>query len=68
MWAWIFGGIAVAGLIMLVMYGIWLWHKVSDLMFELKRLGKQAEEITALLGQIELDKLSSPAATPARVN
>ncbi len=61
MWALIFGGIALAGLIMLVMYGIWLWHKASDLMFELRRLGDQAEELGALLEKLEFDKLERPA-------
>lgn len=68
MWALIFGGIAVGGVIMLVMYGIWLWHKASDLMFELKRLGAQADELTSLMGQIEVGKLSAPASLPARVD
>lgn len=68
MWALIFGGIAVAGLVMLVMYGIWLWHKVSDMMFELKRLGDQAEEIGRLIEQIEFDKLSAPSTALARVH
>ncbi|WP_028709346.1 hypothetical protein [Propionicicella superfundia] len=62
MWALIFGGIAVAGVIMLVMYGIWLWHKASDLMFELQRLGVQAEELSTLLEQIEFDRLERPEA------
>jgi hypothetical protein len=62
MWAWIFGGIAVAGIVMLVMYAIWLWHKASDLMSEVEWLGSQAEEIATLLGQIEFDRLDRPAA------
>jgi hypothetical protein len=60
MWAWIFGGIALAGLVMLVMYGVWLWHKASDLWFELQRLGTQATELGDLVQQLELDKLEHP--------
>lgn len=60
MWAWIFGGIALAGLVMLVMYGVWLWHKASDLWFELQRLGTQAAELGDLVQQLELDKLEHP--------
>lgn len=59
MWALIFGGIALGGVIMLVMYAVWLWHKASDLMFELARLGNQAEELGELLGKLEFDKLES---------
>ncbi len=61
-WAWIFTGIALGGIIMLVSYAIWLWHKASDLMFELRRLGAQSEEIARLLGQIEFDRLDRASA------
>ena len=52
-WVLIFGGIALAGLIMTVSYGIWLWHKASDLFSELEMLGTRAGELADLLAQIQ---------------
>ncbi|HSK33510.1 MAG TPA: hypothetical protein VK903_08500 [Propionicimonas sp.] len=51
-WVWVFGGIALAGLVMVASYGVWLWHKASDLFSELEMLGKRAEELAALLEQV----------------
>ncbi len=51
-WVWVFGGIALAGLVMVGSYGVWLWHKASDLFSELEMLGKRAEELAALLEQV----------------
>ena len=51
-WVLVFGGIALGGLIMLVSYAIWLWHKASDLFSELEMLGTRAEELAHLLEQI----------------
>lgn len=66
MWAWVLGGAAVGGLIMLVMYAVWLWHKASDVWFELQRLGAQAEEMGELLSHLEFDKLDQPHDTAER--
>lgn len=52
-WVLVFGGIALAGLVMVASYGVWLWHKASDLFSELEMLGKRAEELAALLEQIK---------------
>lgn len=52
-WVLIFGGIAVGGLIMLVSYAVWLWHKASDLFSELEMLGQRGEELSDLLSQIQ---------------
>ena len=52
-WVLVFGGIALGGLIMLVSYAVWLWHKASDLFSELEMLGKRADELATLLAQIE---------------
>ena len=52
-WVWVFGGIALAGLVMVASYGVWLWHKASDLFSELEMLGKRAEELAALLEQVK---------------
>jgi hypothetical protein len=51
-WVWVFGGIALGGLVMVASYGVWLWHKASDLFSELEMLGKRAEELAALLEQV----------------
>lgn len=52
-WVLVFGLIALAGLIMLVSYAVWLAHKASDLFSELEMLGRRAEELADLLSQIE---------------
>lgn len=64
-WAWIFVGIALGGIVMLVSYAIWLWHKASDLMFEMNRLTEQAEEMATLLSQIDFDRLGQASANRA---
>jgi hypothetical protein len=52
-WVLVFGGIALAGLVMVASYAVWLWHKASDLFFELEMLGRRAGELAALLEQIK---------------
>ncbi len=52
-WVLIFGLIALGGLITLISYAVWLWHKASDLFSELEMLGKRAEELADLLNQIQ---------------
>ena len=52
-WVLVFGGIALAGLVMVASYGVWLWHKASDLFSELEMLGTRAEELVALLAQVK---------------
>ena len=51
-WVLVFGGIALAGLVMVASYGVWLWHKASDLFSEFEMLGTRAEELAALLEQV----------------
>ncbi|GAA0339953.1 MAG: hypothetical protein KDB51_13430 [Propionibacteriaceae bacterium] len=53
-WVLIFGGIALAGLITVASYAVWLAHKASDLFSELQMLGKRAEELAALVSQVQL--------------
>lgn len=52
-WVLVFGLIALGGLIMVISYAVWLWHKLSDLFSELEMLGKRAEELGALLARID---------------
>jgi hypothetical protein len=59
-WVLVFGGIALAGLIMVASYGVWLWHKASDLFSELEMLGTRAEELAELLGRIKPELPARP--------
>lgn len=59
-WILLFGLIALGGLIMVVSYGIWLWHKASDLFSELEMLGKRGEELAELLGRIHPELPARP--------
>jgi hypothetical protein len=52
-WVLVFGGIALAGLVMVASYGVWLAHLASDVFSELEMLGKRAEELAALLEQVK---------------
>ena len=52
-WVLLFALIALGGLIMVISYAIWLWHKASDLFSEIEMLGTRAEELAALLGQVQ---------------
>ncbi|MBK8446446.1 MAG: hypothetical protein IPL41_07125 [Micropruina sp.] len=54
MWVLIFAGIALAGLITVVSYGVWLAHKASDVFSELEMLGKRAEELADLVSKVQL--------------
>ena len=54
-WILLFGLIALGGLIMVVSYGIWLWHKASDLFSELEMLGERATELADILGRLQPD-------------
>ena len=46
--------IGVLGLVSLVFWAVWLWHKVSDLFSEVKMVGRHASELIDLVGQVEL--------------
>ncbi|MCA0251395.1 MAG: hypothetical protein LCH76_03700 [Actinobacteria bacterium] len=59
-WVFVFVGIALGGLIMLISYAVWLAHKASDLFSEIEMLGTRATELGDLLEQLEL-----PSATGA---
>jgi hypothetical protein len=58
-WVYVFGGIAVAGLIMVVAYAIWLAHKASDVLAELKVLGQRTGRFAELAGQINVPELGT---------
>ena len=54
MWVLVFGGIALAGLVMLISYGVWLAHKAADVMGEMGVLADRAGQLVDLLAQIEI--------------
>ena len=53
LWVWVFVGIAVVGLAMLVGFAFWLAHRVADLLSEVGVLADRASELGELLGQIQ---------------
>ena len=61
LWVFVFGGIAVAGLVMVICYAVWLAHKTADVMSELAVLGERTGRIADLLSQIQLPDPSMPA-------
>ena len=66
-WVFVFGGIALAGLIMLVGYAIWLAHKASDVFGELKVLGKRSEQLLEIASRIQIpESAASVSGPPAR--
>jgi len=56
-WVLIFGGIALAGLIMVISYAVWLFHKASDVMSEIRVLLNRGEQLGAILGEIEVPQI-----------
>ena len=52
-WILLFGLIALGGLVMVVSYGVWLWHKASDLFSEMEMLGERATELADILGRLQ---------------
>jgi hypothetical protein len=52
-WVAVFGGIALAGLIMVISYAVWLAHKAADVISEVAVLADRAEQLADLLSQIQ---------------
>ena len=59
-WVFVFGGIALVGLIMLVAYGVWLAHKAADVMSEVVVLTDLSDQLADLLGQIRPPETARP--------
>ena len=53
LWVVVFAAIALAGLVMVVCYGVWLVHKGSDLMSEVTVVAQRAAQLADLIGQIK---------------
>ena len=52
-WVFVFGGIALAGLIMLIAYAVWLAHKTADVLSEVRVLLDRTDQFFTLVGQIQ---------------
>ena len=53
-WVIVFLGIALAGLVMVICYAVWLAHKASDVWSEVSMLTDRADELAQLVGQIRV--------------
>jgi hypothetical protein len=62
-WVFVFSGIALLGLAMLIGYAVWLAHKTADVFSELSMLGDRAGELLALAAQVGVPE---PAGRPIR--
>lgn len=62
-WPWIFIGIAVGGLVMLVCFAVWLAHKASDLFAELRVVAERAGQGAELLSHIRIPDGNEQALT-----
>jgi hypothetical protein len=65
-WVFVFGGIALAGLVMLVCYAIWLIHKTSDVMSEVRVLLNRGDQLAAIVGEIEVSQRTRFAETDSQ--
>lgn len=55
-WVIVFACIAVAGMVMVISYGVWLFHKAADLMSEVRVLVGQLGELSELASQVEIPR------------
>ena len=53
-WVIVFVGIALAGLVMLICYAVWLAHKAADVWSEVDMLAVRATEFADLVGRIQV--------------
>ena len=59
-WVLVFGGIALAGLVMVVCYAVWLAHKTADVLGEVALLGEQAGQLADLLAEVGAPRPAEP--------
>jgi len=60
-WVLLFGGIALAWLVLLAGLGWWLWRKLRALGAALETLGTRAGELAELVEQVDLAPLDADA-------
>jgi hypothetical protein len=53
-WVVVFVGIALAGVVMLICYAVWLAHKAADVWSEVDMLAARATEFADLVGRIQV--------------
>ena len=64
-WVIVFVGIALAGLVMLICYAVWLAHKAADVWSEVDMLAVRANELAQLVAQIEVPERAFQSNWPA---
>ena len=64
-WVIVFGGIALAGLVMLISYAVWLAHKASDVWSEVDMLAVRANELAELVDRSRFQTVASGRTGPA---
>lgn len=52
MWVWVYLAIALAGLVMVGCFAVWLWRRAKALLEEAGVLLDRADELAALLAEI----------------
>lgn len=67
LWVWVFVAIAVAGLVMVVCYTVWLAHKIADVLSEVAVVADRAGQLGDVLGQLGKDPEPSGAGTLDRL-
>ncbi|MFL6065025.1 MAG: hypothetical protein ACJ72G_10190 [Friedmanniella sp.] len=61
LWVLLFVGIALAGLVMLIGYAVWLAHKTADVLSEVQMLGERGAQLADLLAEIRMPGPAMPA-------
>ena len=61
LWVWVIVGAAVAGLVMLAAFAVWLWRKGVRLFGELETVASRVESAFALLDQLDWSPLDDPS-------
>lgn len=59
-WVLVFGGIALAGIVMIACFAVWLWRKATALLRETGVLMDRAGDLLSLLEQIEVPDRTMP--------
>lgn len=55
-WLLVFGGLAAAGVVALVVMALGVRHKIDDVLVEVRMLGERHDEFRALTAQVQLPR------------
>ena len=55
-WLLVFGGLAAAGVVALVVMALGVRHKIDDVLVEVRMLGERHDELRALTAQVQLPR------------